>query len=656
MKVLRNLNIYLFLLLFFFNPLPYAEDQVPDVPIPSEISSWMNAERFLNERENDSSAFKPIDIEENEDFAIFDPKNNAKFEIGYIDVPIEETRNIESESLTDLAKNFFYVTKNNKKFLRYFIHPDMLVVKNNGTIKAISKYGEVINGKKSLTFSGYIAAPTSSPRSLVIWHKDDPSTYFGLKVSLSREIGGANRINAEDKLVRASVASQFLDGIPKEVQDAFGVSHYSESLQMPMPGVRFGSILREFGEAFKDGSDQLPGFSLTAKPEDGGLPFLAVQLNKLPQANRYDYVIEKILRPLISMYAYQVWVEGMLGEQHQQNVTLGIKNGDLDGTMRFKDMDAYRIDPETRILQGRSMEAATEVPFKPSDFLKYTKAMRPDSDGFMFIQNSYNNFIRNNWSFLLDKFFERYGSSVGVNWQEDLDGGKKIWRDVDKLFLEESLNYMEPETLLGVAQLNFIENNLNELKRLLPERNWEDDLSAAKNGERVLKYSKEEAKIIIANFEIYKIMNYVDEGNYKFPIFNPGDIYNRFKDEKRAQVLAKEVDPSEQKFLKKQYYRLIDNYRATKKKASAQVKIEKHFRFVLGDGAILVYDMRSGNLHDVATLEPRYVTEDFYAESIAKGHPRVLPSDEDLRRLNMMITGLDQNASCMGMVTNIVRE
>ncbi|MCR9205272.1 MAG: hypothetical protein NXH75_11875 [Halobacteriovoraceae bacterium] len=653
MKRFKSTKAFLLLLVVLCGQFAYANDTVPEAPIPEEVREWMHAERFLNDRENDERAFKAIDIEADPEFAPYDPVNDAKFQVGYYDVPADELDYLESDSLSPKAKKFFFVKKGGKKYVRYFVHPDM---EKHPKIRAnIKAYGEVINGKPSLTFSGYVAAPTSSPRSLLVWHMDKPSEFFGMKVSLSRVIGGTSRLNDKDKLVRASVSSEVLDNIPAKVKKELMFDHYRESLQIGTPGAGFGTIIREFDDAFTGPKDQIPGFSLTAKPKEAGaMPFLFNELKGVPKKQRYQHVLDNVLKPLMQMYSYQVWVEGMLGEQHQQNVTLGITNGKLDGTVRVKDMDAYRIDPELRTFTNRPMESFTSVTFKPQEYLKYGKSVKKDADGTLFIQNSYNNFIRNNWSFLIDNFFERYGDKLGIDWEGELDGGKKIWRDVDKLFLSESLKYMDADTLLGFAQLNFVEGHLDELQRLLPERNWSEALEKAKAGEEVLSYTDDEARKIIQNFELYKILNYVDEGNYRFPLFLVTDIYTRYKTKLKDAHVNLAESAADQKFLAKQYFRLIDNYRTMKK--SSRLAETLDLEYVLGDGVILVYNKKKNmELHDIATLEPKNVDKSFYAADVAKGRPRALPTAAELKKLNNMRRSLKSSNGCGDLMRALLR-
>ncbi len=613
---MKNNLLKILIAILLCSNVSFAGDEINKITeddIPQNAANWMHRERHLNERKNDTSAFSPLDME-NELPREYDPKYGAIFEIGYLDIPINEAEYLEGLEMSQKTRSFFIVETKNKKYVRYFIHPDM--EEHNGIKKAIKEYGlPGADGKKYLGKGGYIAAPTSSPRSLLVWHRNRPSEFYGVKVSMSRKIGGTSRLNDYDKLTRSHAVSNTFSIIPKNILEEYNFGYFPEVFQVVSPGNKFGNIVRQFGDKFKD-KDQVPGFSLTAPGKDGDDPILYKVLKKRVK-NSYDIVVEEFLRPLIRSYTYQVWVEGLLGEQHQQNVTFEQnKNGTFQVKVNIKDMDAFRIDPEMRALNYLSLSPFQDEPSKPQAFFKFGKSIADGgNDQFHFIVTSYNNYIRNNWAFLYQEFFKKYGKRLGISYAKDLDNGKRIWRDIDRLFFQESLNFMEPEILFGQLNPHTIYNLAK--KQSFFTSALKRKAKKAMNGEleEEFKLTKKEALSLLETYSVAEILNFA-ESDHKYPIFIASDIYERFKVDRRKKYKRINID---QTLLREEYKRLIDNYRALKKKSS--IVNSKDLEYVLADGAILVY--KDEKIYDVALFEPDNAKlEKYYKDALSKGHPR----------------------------------
>jgi hypothetical protein len=175
---------------------------------------------------NDTSVFAKLDMdtmlpEE------FNPRKGAKFEIGYLEIPASDSHHFVGSNLSENAKQFLIVEREGRKFYRYFVHPDQAPRLE----KVIEKYGGLKMGE-------YYAQPTASPRSLVIRHHANPNTAIGMKVSLSRKIGGVARLNARDKLSRSHAINEAMADIPAEVQRKYGFTFMPEPAGKDLPPAR----------------------------------------------------------------------------------------------------------------------------------------------------------------------------------------------------------------------------------------------------------------------------------------------------------------------------------------------------------------------------------------------------------------------------------
>jgi hypothetical protein len=502
--------------------------------------------------------------------------------------------------------------------LRYFIHPDM----EEHLAEVIKKYGPLIKD------GGYKAMPTSSPRSLAIWDVRKPELVFGMKVSLNRKIGNVRRVNAWDKLTRSHAVNNVMAAISASDLIERQFSFMPESAQIETPGVEYGNILRELPMG-KGATDRiyLAGFSLASKGPEGEAPVL-MHLIKNSGEEVQSFISEKILTPLVRSYAYLVWRQGLLGEPHQQNLLfeLQMKKKDLPisldspapndplaqvgakalltGKVIYRDMDAFRPDPELRMLVGEDM-----APFlheqNPSKHLKLNQAMN-------FIDISYSQYLRNDWCFLIETSLRRHAAKLGIQ----LSGFQftKIWEEMDRLLLLESINLLGIRDSLGLYFDKFVNSNLERLKMEFKSYDWT-------HPEEII-LSKRDAEQLTKMFSLRELFpGYIPPATKKGSQIPLQEIIDNLKRKKIMSAIEESLTTSnEQALLRREFERLVFNRRATTEKTPGE-----NAKFIYSTGAIAAYS-KSGILIGVAFMEPKSAMSKNFYENIP--YPRKQPSHD----------------------------
>ncbi|MGZ3694238.1 MAG: hypothetical protein ACXWQO_08550 [Bdellovibrionota bacterium] len=327
----------------------YVVGKVEDLP-DSPIKKFLHASHF-NNAYGDSIKKKTAAL------GPFSPQANNVFWIPHIEMPMtpENWRFLSSmENVPDRVIRHEVIVKNGVPNVRMFLHPFSLQEKS--FIKMAEKNG-------GFKFE-YQAATTASVRSFIAWKTgkpkpegtpgkidfpDNTKDFIWPKVSItSMDIDGS-RLNPAKKMVRAAQVTQLMGAIPQKVKDEVGFDFAGEWTIGVPDKTDAGFATREILDQYvgKGAAWVEPGFS-TMSPDS--LSAIAKGAGK-----NADKVIEnKILTPMNRVIAYLLMEEGMIGENHNQNMSFpkNRANNPIDEIL-LHDADSFRTSIILRALNGK---------------------------------------------------------------------------------------------------------------------------------------------------------------------------------------------------------------------------------------------------------------------------------------------------------------
>jgi len=581
--------------------------------IPPQAKEYEKYQQVFNQRTSDEDTFNALDFSGLP--AEYDPKNQPVFELGYIEIPVDVAK-VRKTTLSKQLEQGLIVEHGGKTYYRFFIHPDM----EKSYRKSIKQYG--------LHKGEFLASPTASPRSLIVWWKNHPEYgIFGQKVSLLRKIGGVSRLNPTDKLERAYANNKAFEMIPSSAKKEYGFDFLREPLVIESPEKAYGNISRDYDVelSYPNGQPRyLPGFAIASRGPNGEPSILENLIKKSGQLP-IDYLEKNVLKPLARATSYVSFQEGLVGEPHQQNVLFEFdENGNLTGNIKLLDLDAYKPDLELRHIRGKSDAPFQEV-LRPFKYLKL-------SSGPHYYDESYNQYIRNDWCFLLDNMLSKSKLSEAHGTVKK----QLLWNSMDKQLLTEATRHFGSDVVFGNLT-EFHELNKTQLDKLYPHVDW------AKPELTPIQVSR-----LLTKFPIPKVI-YM-EGNRGEAPFSTDAIVNRFKEKMHAAQTPQEMPQS---VLRDEYIRLGYNYRTSTRKAPPEGTLYK-----LRDGSIEAFSPK-GKLIGTAILEPESVTEssDGFYKSVS--HPRQEPNRELLKKFYASRQGSSKNDPAIaieGCVLNSLSE
>lgn len=554
--------------------------QHPDgiIGAPRPISEFRFFEQLVNGRTNDRGIFSPIDVDQLPDD--LNPLTGPLHELSYIEVPTSELRLWQGPGLRRDSRNMLFTTRQGVEYFRFFIHPD--------NIEKLQPLIEEYGGLKTGEYAGF---PSSSPRSYVMWPIADPSKISGEKLSLLREVGETRRVNPEDKLARSAAVNHAMSLIPTRDKTRAGFEYIPEPLQVMGPGLYYGNIHREMPPELITGEAKIvAGFGIFSK-RPGQTPPLAVEMIERSGADPIEFVRDELIRPVIRTFVYLSFRQGLIGELHQQNGLHKLSNAYMPEDFFYvRDLDSFKSDLVLRAQRGLSLEPYLEE-LRPFKVLKLNKAGGYYDDGYV-------TYIRNDWGYMAQKLFESYRQRLGID--PEFVANRRIFEEVDRVFLEETLDAVGADVMLAQAR-PFITANREELEALFPRVNWDEP-----------KLNRDQLGTLLERWSMRQIFGSTSRSARVAP----------FSVDSMARTLRSKTTPSaqpmggSQRVLRREYDRLVYNYRA-----STRVDYPEGTTFELYNGGIIAR-APNGQVHGIALLEPRDAGRDFY-ESVP--YPRQAP-------------------------------
>lgn len=228
----------------------------------------------------------------------------------------------------------WYLTGSRPEFYSYLVHP--LTVQY-----FLERDVEGARWKKPR----FLATPTASHRTLLVWDPRSDMPPFAVKTSLNRWIGGQNR-NLRLKEIRRTVAvSSLLAAVPEAELRRQGILLHDDPVGLMPRQTNAGLVTRDIPWRLGAGEEIVPVFSLLTASR--GRPRI-VDLIAASRCAPMAWVDEFILRPLVYQAYFLGMTEGLLGENHEQNVLMELRNGVPTRRFWYRDLGGFVFDPELR--------------------------------------------------------------------------------------------------------------------------------------------------------------------------------------------------------------------------------------------------------------------------------------------------------------------
>lgn len=284
-------------------------------------------------------------------------------------IPEGELKAQFSKQISVSMRKITEVTLNGNRYYRFFIHPNELT----HYAPLIRKYSQI---KDPLQFQ---ATPTSSARSLIVKETTGTFPTFGIKLSLSVEMGAAKRLIDDERATRSVYITDLLSDVHSEtplLKDSNKTWEIFKEVAsfLPVEHPELGGyILRELPQEMNQ-DIHLPVFSLIAKRsfEDRWIENL---FDASPKQDKVDFVFEDLVLPLLELHSLIDFRQGLTTELHQQNVVYVIdRKTHLVKGVRLKDMDAHWVDYSLR--EHRLNQSTPTIGFFPKDayLLRFAEA------------------------------------------------------------------------------------------------------------------------------------------------------------------------------------------------------------------------------------------------------------------------------------------
>jgi len=201
----------------------------------------------------------------------------------------------------------------------------------------------------------FLATPMASHRTLLVWNPRANIPPFSVKTSVNLWIGGGNRNVRLYEIKRSVGVSSLLVGIPRADLERQGILLLDDSAGLLHKQTNAGILARDTPWKLGAGEEIVPVFSLCASRQ-GGRPHI-VDLVESSKLKATDWVDKFILKPLIYQAYFLGMTEGLVGEMHEQNMLMELRNGVPTKRFWYRDLGGVRVDGELRRLANKGLEA-----------------------------------------------------------------------------------------------------------------------------------------------------------------------------------------------------------------------------------------------------------------------------------------------------------
>src|SRR5215831_16133673 len=200
----------------------------------------------------------------------------------------------------------------------------------------------------------FLGTPMASHRTLLVWDPQSRLPPFTVKTSVNIWIGGLNR-NVRLKEIKRSVGiSSLLAGVAKRDLVRQGILLLDDSVGLVHKENNAGLLTRDTPWKLAAGEEIVPMFSLLA-----GGPKRRPRIVDLITASRLEptnWVDRFIFTPLLYQAYFLGMTEGLVGEMHEENILMELRNGVPTKRFWHRDLGGFGVDRDLRRLAGKGLE------------------------------------------------------------------------------------------------------------------------------------------------------------------------------------------------------------------------------------------------------------------------------------------------------------
>lgn len=356
------------------------------------------------------------------------PEANPKFPLPYYLIPATDAKFMHSANLDTKVGDQLYMLISGMKYFKLFVHPE-----------SEEHYNFLKNAYRYIgpTETEFMASPTSSYRSLVVWNPNNTNKKpFIAKVSLDKNvIGGIDRLVSQNEVERSIANQRAFDRIGIENLDKMNIKLFPESAGLIFdrelngaPEKLGGQIIREIPNEVIDGQKKWLSFSALMSPNHTPRP-LIMDVIKKSGLSSYDFFEEYMIKSYLTMFENLSLKNGMNFEPHSQNLVFET-TPDLKPTGKWvlRDFGGVWSDPIAMAENGGPLD----VYMNEASATKYK--LRGGRANYI---SSYVFFYKRQVFDLMLEQVEKYDSTLTKSKVEELKS------KIDKMYLKQINTYLK---------------------------------------------------------------------------------------------------------------------------------------------------------------------------------------------------------------------
>jgi hypothetical protein len=298
---------------------------------------WIHQEQTLNDRTISEGDYP---IEPTSIPPAFWPERQPVFWLPEFEAPRDQFRLFQNQP----HPLPWYLSGSSSEFYSHLVHP-------------LSVPYFLKRGLKSAKWRNprFLATPMASHRTLLVWNPRANTPPFSVKTSVNLWIGGGNRNIRLDEIKRSVGNSALLAQTPRADLERQGILLIDDSVGLLNKQTNAGLLARDSPWKLGAGEEIVPVFSLCASRHNGR-PRI-VELVESSGLEPAAWVDAFIFTPLLYQAYFLGLTEGMVGEMHEQNILMELRNGIPTKRFWHRDLGGVRVDNELRRLAGKGLEA-----------------------------------------------------------------------------------------------------------------------------------------------------------------------------------------------------------------------------------------------------------------------------------------------------------
>ncbi len=202
----------------------------------------------------------------------------------------------------------------------------------------------------------FLATPMASHRTLLVWNPRSSKTPpFAVKASLDKWVGGLDRKVKLYEIKRSVGISSLFVGTPKTDLKRQGILLLDDPVGLLHKQTNAGLLARDTPWKLGAGEEIVPVFSLCASRHERR-PRI-VELVESSGLGPAAWVDRFVLAPLIYQAYFLGVTEGVVGEMHEQNILMELRNGVPTKRFWHRDLGGFRADNELRRLANKDFDS-----------------------------------------------------------------------------------------------------------------------------------------------------------------------------------------------------------------------------------------------------------------------------------------------------------